>query len=372
MTDTTMALEIPAEVVAEGRRWSVERAWPDGSGGATVELRATGTSSAAAGLSAPGVRAGVFTAAAGIVLHPAGQDDRLPALADLAREGTVVSHRAGRRAVVKGTGAFTKVVRPGRAAAVRTAHEGAGRAGFARGFELARSWASPSDEQRGIVHFSMLEGRTLHEIGADRTTDDAAFVAAWRAWGDAWVRVLDAVTTPAPTSPAESARSSQLAVHGVVDEIAVVRTWAAHAQRVLPARADGIHHAQERVCAALAASAPDPLVLAHRDLHDKQVLQAPGARPSVLDLDTASRAEAALDLGNLRAHLAFRTAQGALSPERAQSARGIIDEVAERCEVSPERLAAYESATALRLGCLYLFRPKWRALAQSWLSMQGG
>lgn len=356
---TGATAEIPTEVTAEGRRWRVERAWPDGAGGATVEVRAGDL---------PGVRAGVFAAASGITLHPAGVDPRLPALAALAREGTVVSHRVGRRAVVKGADRFSKVVRPVRAAGMRTAHERAGAAGFDRAFELARAWCAPADEQGGVVHFSVLEGRTLHDLGSDRETGEAAFARAWQSWGDGWSAMLSHAQSGAP---ADALSLAELPAHGVADEVAVIRTWAAHGQRMLPARAPDIHRAEQRVLVALAATPPDPLVLSHRDLHDKQVLHAPGRRPAVLDLDTASRAEAALDLGNLRAHLAFRAAQGALSGERADIARRIVDEVVDRMGVSPERLVAYEKATALRLGCLYLFRPRWRETAERWLAAQG-
>lgn len=341
---------IPREGTAAGRCWRVRRAWPasDAEGASAADLEVT-----TPGIR--GVRAGHWSAATGAAVQSEPVDAGLPALTSVAAEGVVVSWRAGRRAVVRAHGgqSFVKVVR--RAVSVRAAHERA--AGFAEGFALPRVIEQSGDDTRGIVRFTALPGRTLDEIGADPAATDDDVRRAWTGWGDGWLRAL-------------AADSAHLPAHTASHEAGVVRTWTAHAARAqsVPTRARTVLDAGERIVEALETGRAEPMVLAHRDLHDKQVLWHDDAGPGLLDLDTASRAEGALDLGNLRAHVAFRVAQGALDASRARAATATIDTVVARAGVDPARLGVYEAATRLRLGCLYLFRPAWRAVATRWLA----
>ncbi|MCM6764291.1 hypothetical protein NB037_17885 [Rathayibacter sp. ZW T2_19] len=330
---------MPAEIVEDGVTWTVSRAWP-APDGADLEAHAAGS---------PDVRGGRWSASGGIRLLPAGTDRRLPALESARREGAVVVHRPGRRAVVRSADgrSFLKVLRPHAAPGVVAAHASA--EVFAAGFDLPRV-LHRADDPDGLVRFAALPGRTLLEVGSDPRTTPERWRAVWERWAEGW-----ALLPPAP---------AELPEHGPAAESDVVATWAAHAATQLPAHERAqVLAAAARVSESLVAAPAEPLVLAHRDLHDKQLLAADDGSLALLDLDTAARAEAALDLGNLRAHLRLRTAQGLLPPGRAAEAAAIVDRTAERAGVPPHRLHAHDTAARLRLACLYLFRPAWRSLA---------
>ena len=112
----------------------------------------------------------------------------------------------------------------------------------------------------------------------------------------------------------------------------------------------------------VAGPADRPLVL-HRDLHDKQLLWD-GITLGLLDLDTAARGEAALDLGNLWAHVELRHAQGSLgAQERDRILDLLLGDLAGALPATPERVAAYHRAARLRLAYVYAFRPQ----SASWL-----
>ena len=70
-------------------------------------------------------------------------------------------------------------------------------------------------------------------------------------------------------------------------------------------------------------------------------------------------------------HLQLRLRQHRLTAERYQTARRHVLATAEELRVTPARFDAYASATRLRLGCLYSFRPQWAALAEEFLLPDG-
>lgn len=344
---------IPATVHDGAREWTVSRAWPsahDGARTATLELTAAEVGD---------VRGGHWSAAHGTRLEPPRSDARLAALGHVAREGTIVSHRPARRAVVRAAdgGSYAKVVRPGRAGTVVTAHESA--ALFALAFRVAELWRDEQAEGQGVVRFAALPGRTIHALGADPRTSVTQWAAAWRAWADGWL-ALD-------RHDAVGVRG--LRVHTADDEARVVREWAAHAAREIDDdTVRGIRSAAEDIAEALRRRGDRTLTLAHRDLHDKQLLWAGDGSLGLLDLDTASLADPALDLGNLRAHLHLRAMQHRWPRGFARIAAEQVDSVAAHGGVDEPGLALYEAAARFRLGCLYLFRPRWRALAERMLA----
>ncbi|GAA1107793.1 hypothetical protein GCM10009582_01810 [Arthrobacter flavus] len=117
----------------------------------------------------------------------------------------------------------------------------------------------------------------------------------------------------------------------------------------------------------LISGAPERSVLSHRDLHDKQLLfNADSGSVGLIDCDTVSVAEPALDLANLLVHIDFRRAQGVFSAAAASTAKQAILETALAMKVSDTRMHAYSAATRLRLACLYAFRPPYRAVAHFW------
>ncbi|GAA1454591.1 phosphotransferase family protein [Nesterenkonia lacusekhoensis] len=338
----------PETSPAEGRSWLIERVWPAASAPLPVEVRA------ADGVE-PVLRAGWFhpgegASASTLQLLPAGEDPRLKALASAAADGVVVSHRPGKRAVVRREGGaggggtrFVKVVRPGRTAEIM---EGIRRAqAFDGPFRTPRVLGS--DES--TVSFEALRGTSLHEAHRFSAAD----------WEVAWAQVLEAWETTIQ-HPGELPEGTP--VHDADAEIAVLRRWAQHAQPVIEdfeLLVDAVESAAHRLQEAPAGK----VVPAHRDLHDKQLLWSPDHGPGVLDVDTACLAPPALDLANLRAHARWRAEQGVWSREQSAAVVRAINDTAYRAGVAQDTLSAYEQATLLRLGCVYAFRPRYPAAA---------
>lgn len=107
--------------------------------------------------------------------------------------------------------------------------------------------------------------------------------------------------------------------------------------------------------------------LAHRDLHDGQLIVA-GEDISLLDFDLICRADVALDAGNLLAHMKLRTLQG--RHHGGDSAYGDCSEaflsgLGRRLETGFEsRLHFYQATTFYRLALLYALRPRWSHLTE--------
>jgi hypothetical protein len=345
-------LTVPDRVTDhEGRVWTVTRAWPGAVGTVTFE---------ASSADSRHVRGGSLNVADGAVLAPLGSDPRLPALAVAAAAGAMVVHRPGKRAVVRSSDGrrYVKVVRPGRAPAVLAAAD-AGSA-FGAGFRVPAVLGGTSD----TVDFQALRGRTLHDLGSDATISAGTWNALWAEWATGWAAVIGAGSIPA-RGRAASDRAAPDRVHSAEAEANVVRTWTGHAQRLLGpgAASQTIGESASRVTALLTGTTGDRLVPSHRDLHDKQVLWHPSDGLGLLDLDTATRAEAALDLGNLTAHLHLRHRQGLWDAGKARSAIEVVHRASDRLGVSPHRLHAYDVAARFRISCVYAYRPRWSALA---------
>lgn len=360
----------PQRVEVDGETWEIRRAWPSGAQdeGAPPRLavEAVGAGPDAATPRTLHVRAGRWRDGA-VSLQRAGTDRRLPALAELAREGQVISHRPGRRAVVRTRlgavapgqverapedEAFVKIVRPGKAAALLRGIEQAG--AFDGAFRTPAVLAADDS----TVTLAGLAGHSLHDPAP---FDDAS-------WSRAWREILQArraaVERPAVAGAKLSeGGSADAPVHGPEEEIAVLHRWAGLTApfRPDPARVDRLVAAAARRLAALPAVAPRP---AHRDLHDKQLLWSPAQGPGLLDVDTACLADPALDLGNLRAHASWRRRQRLWTPTQSEVVRAAVDAAAAGERIDPQRLAAYEQASLVRLVCVYAVRPPYAALAE--------
>ncbi|WP_035280754.1 phosphotransferase family protein [Brevibacterium album] len=336
----------PASVLLDGETWTIRRAWPGTEERTAVEAVSAGGH----------VRAG-FSDASGIRLHPYGADPRLPALAASARAGSVVSHRPGRRAVVRSADGsrYTKVVREGRS---RTILDGIGSAeAFAGPFRTPEVLGSDAS----TVTFAALPGRSLHR------PEDFSAVEWERAWGEvlrAWCAAVGTGSATGTASAADSAGAGADAqrstpVHGGGAEARVLRQWRDRAAGLLGAEARAYSAAVERTAEELSILPAPRLVPAHRDLHDRQLLWTPEAGPGLLDVDTACLADPGLDLGNLRAHARWRSRQGVWSSGQAAVVAEHVDAVAHRAGVAPASLELHERSALLRLGAVYAFRPAW-------------
>lgn len=330
LAEQAVALLPPRRVEIEGRTWLVNRAWADHPEALTLELRHPDTGQ---------LRAGRWDGG-GLRACPSGEDPRLALPA-----GEVVSHRAGKRAVVRATDgeSYIKVVRAGR---VRNLVAGITRARpFAVGFRM------PAVRETGetTVTFAALGGHSLHTPELFTTTQ----------WRQAWREVITGLRQVWDAGGDDSGS----AVHTAADEAAVLDTWAARALAFVTDPAGLL----EVVAAAKTglAELPEPeLVPCHRDLHGKQLLWTPGEKPALLDVDTACLADRAIDLGNLRAHALWRQRQEVWDQV---AARAVIETI-DTAGATPATVLAYQRATLARLVCVYAFRPKYHRQAMALLA----
>ena len=320
--------------------------------GRSAAERAVGAADPAdVALVAPGAAPGA------VALQLRGADPRLPGLAPLLRRpgARLLAHQPGRRAVVRlpeGDGAvFAKVVRPGRAealAAAGAAANGLGGGAFATPRLLA------IDARAGVVRWTALAGVALHQLPAG-----PALVEGARAAG----RALRALHEAAPPPQARE--------HGPADERETLGRWAALAGAYDPATGAALADLAAAVGEALTATC-GPLVTAHRDFYDKQIMVAEGARIGLLDFDTLARAEPALDLANALVHFELRALQGLLAGDQAARARRALCAGYDPAPAVQARLDAYASAACLRLACVYSLRPRWRRCVAPLLDLARG
>lgn len=327
-------LRIPSSLDADGQRFVVNRAWPTG---ARIAIEARDESRCE-------IRAGWWDGHNIDLLAP-GHDPKLPALQEFSTGTTIVSHRPGRRAVVRNEDAerFVKVVRPGRASRIL--------AGIDRAAGFTTAFRSPTvvDHDDSTVTFAAISGSSVHDTAA--AVDGGTWVDIWAEFSTRW---REAILTPVRSCP----------LHTADDEIIVIRGWIQQAERIIgPVATTALLERASSVFAELANSSEPATAPSHRDLHDKQLLWDASSGLALIDVDTACQAEAALDLGNLRAHALLREWQGVYSAEQAGIVRDTVDQLADQLGVPQQRLAAYEAGTLIRLGCVYAFRPAWTEVA---------
>ena len=342
--DVLSARTVP-DVVHEGRTsLTVQRAWPtDGHNVAIEGVDSTGRLRAGRIRRQPSPHGGAIEERVSIL--PFGQDPQLPALAKaISGQAELVVHRAGKRAVVRAEDHYLKILRPGRGGAlVSQAQRGshlASEAGLAAPVMLrgtADGFAS-----------SILAGKSVHELGW--TASESTWREVWRRWCEAW-------QSWQASKPLSGARC-----HDGAAEADVLRGWARKAERHRVLTLD--ERVLDRAAGDLAQGWTQPFVPAHRDLHDKQLIDD-GHRLGVLDLDTVGMAEPALDLANLAVHARLRVLQRCWAVERADVVVGAVNEVVGTLDVDPRRLRAYIASTWLRLACVYAFRPRWNVLAHA-------
>nr|WP_269329960.1 phosphotransferase [Kineosporia babensis] len=258
-----------------------------------------------------------------------GQDPKLPALAELVAEGgTVVAHRAGRRAVVRHPDGerWTKVLPEGKVKAVA---DGLERAAEIPGIRVPPVLAVTSD----TVTLGTLPGVTLYtRLGVGIGLEEFG-TRVGRA-----VRDLHGGTIQVP-------------MHDLQAEIAVTERWVEAA-----ARLTGTQLPRPRTPSIGSGSGPN--VLLHRDLHDKQLLlDETGCSAGILDLDLLARGEAALDLANLLVHLELRVRQGRLAPDRLSPMAETVLSAYGADPAVRARLGIYARLTRIRLAAVYAFRP---------------
>jgi Phosphotransferase enzyme family len=292
-----------------------------------------------------------------VLLQSGGADRRLPGLAPLLAqpEPTLLVHRPEQRAVVRLAGSptptYARVVRPSRLESLLTTVDRA--RGVADG-----AFTTPAllevDRGSGVGVFESLPGAALHELlGCDEALRQAPAIG--RA-----LRTLHAAEARPGTDR-----------HGPDAEARVLWMWVRRLPRYAASLARPAREAAVSVGEALRPARPVRLAPAHRDLHDKQIFLDGGPSVGLLDFDTLTAAEPALDLGNLLVHLELRATQGDCDWGWAgRMAEGLLEGYGTPWS-GEDRLSAYADATRVRLACVYAFRPRWTGVSAALLSRVG-
>lgn len=366
-------IRIPHELDDErDTRVRISRAWPRSDGRLTIEGREYGSGR---------LRAGVVDVHGGVHLSRFGEDPAFPVLESTVTAGELLVHRYRRRAVLRVNGVYRKFLAQGKASGVAEAYSLAN-AGLAGSGMLLPDVVTTDAFS---VTLGAVPGMSLHELGIEVSRcprDDAdgrpgppsewsptsRWSAAWAQWGHCW-----------PRFTAASDRGKMWAGiprHTAADEATTLKRWIdlAVSFDALGVPEQRLRNASATVTQALLAGT-SPARLAHRDLHDKQLLFSTANGTStgtgtvgIIDCDTLAIAEPALDLANLLVHLDFRVKQGLLISGAAAVGRHHILRAAETLDVPGSRIEAYASATALRLACVYAFRPPYREVARAWFN----
>ena len=335
-----------------GTAWRVRKAWPDKEPGEyLLEVVTAGR---------PGVR-GAHLSHGHFKLLPE-DDPELPALRTERQRGEVTSHWPYKRALIRAEGCYIKIFRPGSAIVP------AERCAQMDILLDTGAFTAPEvlESSPDTLVFSTLSGPTLGEIGEDAVTiGEKEFAGTWEKWSRAWLAQLSAAS-----DASRKTVLGTLPVHSPeVEAKAVARWlkgWLGHTENVpaLSAQRDILVAMAEQVTANLLRTAPDPLVWAHGDLHDRQIIAGDGRSPfGLLDFDDAAQAEAARDLAYLDFHLERRLRRNNLTPARYLKAHTEVLGVAEQLQISPDRLNVYADARWLRFACSSL--PSGSALAIS-------
>lgn len=335
-----------------GRIWHIHRAWPDRTPGDYV------LEVAAAGLQ--GVRGALLRSGQFELLE--GSDPALPALQEEARHGVIICHRPHKRAVIRSAGCYIKIFEPGGAVVPAERCAQTDRVLAPGTFTVPRILRSSAD----VLVFSTVPGRTLGELAPDdAAVSDESFAREWEKWTHAWTAQVG--------GRYDTARRRALAtlpLHPPAAEVTDlwrwVNRWLRHYENVPEASAQGaaLCARAEEVAHSLLDAEPDPLVWAHGDLHDKQILTVGGPAPlGLLDFDDTAQAEAARDLANMDVLLELRARQSRISPPRYRTAHTQILAAASTLRVSPDRFRTYSDVAWLRKACSSLPRRSTAALA---------
>ena len=159
-------------------------------------------------------------------------------------------------------------------------------------------------------------------------------------------------------------------IHGLERELATLGMWVGAAAGAFPERAAVLHAAEARLRVGAATLDAGPLLPAHRDFYDKQVLLDSG-RAVLLDFETACRAEPELDVANFLAHLLLRTLQCSEPLESGLVERFVAAYGSVAGRLDRRRLRWYRAGALLRLACVYAFRGGWTRLSNDLLAAAG-
>ncbi|MFQ5500299.1 MAG: phosphotransferase family protein [Candidatus Zixiibacteriota bacterium] len=206
-------------------------------------------------------------------------------------------------------------------------------------------FAADSDE--GFYIMESIRGQSLYNL-----KEDEQFEAGCRMAGLV-LRKLHSISAVSST------------VHSAEGELAQLQWKVALVCGLFPDLSSRFEQAFHSVQAKQAAKmAGFDQVTIHGDFYDKQVIYAP-RRTTLLDLDSLSAGDPAMDFGNFMAHIELRELQYArLDADIVDSGRlafgAAYGEIGSGFE---GRATWWKAVTLLRLAALYVLRPRWRHLA---------
>lgn len=152
-------------------------------------------------------------------------------------------------------------------------------------------------------------------------------------------------------------------VYAVRDDTDLLEGWVSLVGELFPRLAGALNESYSELVRTQPNSG-DIQVFVHRDFYDKQVLLSPHGL-TFLDMDTACKGDAEIDLGNFCAQLRLRGLQFGLQAKCAHWERTFL--AAYPASVAPEKVAWYRRSSLLRLACGYALRPNWQHLAPALL-----
>jgi hypothetical protein len=162
-----------------------------------------------------------------------------------------------------------------------------------------------------------------------------------------------------------SCSSSGLEEFSSRDELLVLDERARRFLLCMPALPEAWQAGRDRLETALVKLPKAMMGLAHRDLHDGQLIVS-GNNISLLDFDLICRADLALDAANLLAHMKLRTLQGRHDggdSSCSDCSEAFLFGLGRLLDAGFEdRLNFYKATTFYRLGLLYALRPRWSHL----------
>jgi tRNA A-37 threonylcarbamoyl transferase component Bud32 len=361
---STLWIDDPAHPEAVGTALNLQRAWPQAGGHLLLEYRSP-TGHLYPGQWHPDPRfladqasalnqahpSGAVWGRGGtgdrILLQPHGLDARMPTLsARLQSPGhSLISHRPGKRAVVRATGPsglfYRKVFATGKS--FRKACQAEDLLN-GLGIRFATPQVLETDQQEKSLCFSALAGQSLHQICQQGTADAAQAGQLGRALADLH-------------DPGRIGRGDPLVAHS---ESSVLHSWLDKLANFFPDLAEpmaAMIHQQISRETLFQVSQPS---IIHRDVHDKQIFHTDHG-VAIIDFDTLALGDPTIDLANLLVHLELRCLQARTTADFVSTyGQQVLDSYGGGIE--PTRLLHCLDSARLRLVCVYAFRPPWQAL----------
>lgn len=168
----------------------------------------------------------------------------------------------------------------------------------------------------------------------------------------------------------EKDTSGELPLFGPSEELEVVKRWAARSRALTGWEPEGWSQSLGELVSALGRLPDLRPGLAHRDLHDGQLMETE-AGVGWLDFDLLCRADNCLDPANLLAHLTLRCLQarrGATEAAALACGLALLEGLARSREIGFwRRLRFYQTTAFYRLAFVYSLRPCWRELSPALL-----